>query len=108
MCHPPDWATCPLPVFFHVVTYHAVWRLGTLEGKDVTGCIGSKKKARRLEYISTVDSRRHTSKDHRLWVKALREKVQEEGLKLLKPEEPKRFKTVDLWEDTHRQIMNSE
>jgi hypothetical protein len=64
-------------------------------------------KARRPEYISTIDSIRHTSKDRRLQVKAFREKVQEDGLKLLKPEESKKFTTVDLWEDTHRQIMNS-
>jgi hypothetical protein len=79
MCHPPDWAMCPLPVFFHMVTDRAVRRLGTLEGKDVTGCIGLKTpEGQRLEYISTVDSRRHTSKDRRLRVKALWEKVQEE------------------------------
>jgi hypothetical protein len=34
---------------------------------------------RRLEYISTVDSKRHMSKDRRLWVKSLQEKVQEES-----------------------------
>jgi hypothetical protein len=108
MCHPPDWATCLLPVFHHVVTDHAVWRLGTPVGKYVTGCVGSKTpEGPKAEYISTVDSRRHTSKDRRLRVKALWEKVQEESLKLLKPEEPKRFTTIDLWEDTRRQIMNS-
>jgi hypothetical protein len=63
-------------------------------------------KARRLEYISTIDSIRHTSKDHRLQVKAFREKVQENSLKLLKPEESKKFTIVDLWEDTYQQIMN--
>jgi hypothetical protein len=60
-----------------------------------------------LEYISNVDSIRHTSKDRRLWVKSLWENVQEESLKLSKTEELKRFTTVDLWEDTRRQIMNS-
>jgi hypothetical protein len=45
--------------------------------------------------------------DHRLWVKALWEKVKVESLKLLKPEEPKRFIVVDLWEDMRRQIVNS-
>jgi hypothetical protein len=34
--------------------------------------------------------------DHRLQVKALWEKVKAENLKLLKPEESKRFTTVDL------------
>jgi hypothetical protein len=90
MCHPPDWATCPLPVFHHVATDRAVQRLGTLERKDVTGCIGSKNfEGPKPEYISTVDSIRHMSKDHRLWVKSLQEKVQEESLKLPKPKEPK-------------------
>jgi hypothetical protein len=42
MCHPPDWAMCLLLVFFHVVTDRAVQRLGTLEEKDVTVCIGSR------------------------------------------------------------------
>jgi hypothetical protein len=41
MCHPPDWAMC-LPVFFHVAIDRVVQRLGTPEGKDVTGCVGSK------------------------------------------------------------------
>jgi hypothetical protein len=42
MCHPPNWATCPLLVFHHVVTNRAVQRLGTSKGKDVTGCVGLK------------------------------------------------------------------
>jgi hypothetical protein len=42
MCHLPNWATCPLPVFLHMAKDRTVWRLGTLVGKDVTGCIGSK------------------------------------------------------------------
>jgi hypothetical protein len=45
--------------------------------------------SRRPEYILTFDSRRHMSKDRRLRVKALQEKVQEEGLKLPKLEEMK-------------------
>jgi hypothetical protein len=42
MCHLPDWATCPLPVFHHMATDHVVRRLGTPVEKDVTGCVGSK------------------------------------------------------------------
>jgi hypothetical protein len=42
MCHPPDWATCPLLVFFHVARDHAVRRLDTSEEKDVTVGIGSR------------------------------------------------------------------
>jgi hypothetical protein len=45
--------------------------------------------------------------DCRLQVKALREKVKVESLKLSNPEEPKRFIVVDLREDTCRQIVNS-
>jgi hypothetical protein len=50
--HPPDWATCPLPVFCHVAIDCAVQRLRTSEGKDVTGYIGSKN----LEGQSTYQS----------------------------------------------------
>lgn len=39
MCYPPDWTTCLFPVFHHVAIDCAIQRLGTLEGKDVTGCI---------------------------------------------------------------------
>jgi hypothetical protein len=45
--------------------------------------------------------------DHRLRVKEIQKKAKEESLKLLKPEEPKRFIVVDLREDTRRQIVNS-
>jgi hypothetical protein len=40
MCHLLDCATCPLLVFLHVAKDHAIHRLGTLEEKDVTVCVG--------------------------------------------------------------------
>jgi hypothetical protein len=59
-------------------------------------------KAQRPEDILTVDSRRHTSKDHRILVKALREKVQEESFETSKAKELKQFTIIDIWEDTLR------
>jgi hypothetical protein len=41
MCHPPDWSMCLLPVFVHMETDHVVERLGTPQGKDLIGSIGS-------------------------------------------------------------------
>jgi hypothetical protein len=38
-----------------------------------------------MEYLLTIDSRRHASKDRQLQVKALREKVQEGSLEILNP-----------------------
>jgi hypothetical protein len=82
--HPLDWAMCPLPVFLYVATDHAVWRLVTPMGKYVTGCVGSKTpEGPNAEYKSTIDYIRHTSKDCRLQVKALWEKVQEESFETL-------------------------
>jgi hypothetical protein len=41
-------------------------------------------------------------------VKSLLKKVQYGSLKLSNPEELTQFTVIDLWENTHRQIMNSE
>jgi hypothetical protein len=62
MCHLLDWATCPLLVFLHVATDREVQRLGTLEEKYVTICIGSRN-PKGSEYISIVSPRRHVAVD---------------------------------------------
>jgi hypothetical protein len=51
-----------------MATDRAVQRLGTPEEKYVTVCIGSRTpKGRSLEYISTIDPRRHTTIDLVVW-----------------------------------------
>jgi hypothetical protein len=82
-------------------------RPGTPKGKELTGWLGQKPlKAQKLEYISTIDSRGHALRDRRLWVKSLREKVQEGSLKLMNPKTLKKIIIADLWEETCRQIKN--
>jgi len=69
----PDWTTCLLPIFYHVATYHAVWRLGTLEGKYVTCCVGSKTAEGQSTYWPLIPKETRW-----LQVKASWEKAQEE------------------------------
>jgi hypothetical protein len=86
-CHPPDWATCPLPTFLHVATDHAVQKTGHSRREGGDRLVGSKTpegpKAR--VYIDRRFQR--TRVEGSLTAgKTTQEKVQEGSLKLLKPE----------------------
>jgi hypothetical protein len=61
----------------------------------------------RPEYISTIDPRRHTVVD--LATVRRIDTLESEGVEFETPEarRAEEFIVIDLWEDTHQQIMNS-